>query len=165
MFGHLRRDRSIGALIERRDVRIADQFHRRSRSGHEQFQVRVARCDLQLAREHFLFAERFDPRRLQHDDLLGADGVFEDDSVAVQVQTAILGPLTRKRTERLRTRIAFLADGLAPFVGFLLGIGLARHKLFNFFVQRVAAEGWVIFLNFQFFQLQFFVAGGGVARR
>ena len=58
-------------------------------------------------------------------------------------------------------RSAFAAALLIiPFVC----MGLARHNLFDFAVQSVAAKRRIVFLDFQFFGLEFFVAGGRVAR-
>ena len=53
----------------------------------------------------------------------------------------------------------------AAFVGFIWAC-FARHRwLFNFAVEGVAAQGWIVLLYFKLLSLELFVSRGGIARR
>ncbi len=42
-------------------------------------------------------------------------------------------------------------------------MGFAWHKLLDFAMQRVAAEGWIVLPDLQFLRLQFLIARGRIA--
>jgi hypothetical protein len=79
-----------------------------------------------------------------------------------QVGVFVIQRVHSKINFGLRSRRAFLHRGRFPLI-VPVCMRLAWHKLFNFFVQRVPAEKWIVLLNFELLGFQLFISSGSVA--
>jgi hypothetical protein len=96
------------------------------------------------------------------------DATLVSDKLFEQVDVFEIEGINREINFWLGTRGASFAIGRAAMTAFVRFVwtSFSRHKvLFDFAMQGVPAERWIVFFDLELFRLELFVTRCGVARR